>query len=668
MTTFEILNRWAKFTEYDANQNKFNLISSDYIYNRACKNIESLSKGYDPNGVVSSIYAKSVFTSVLKSLKLSVYNVITNKNGLADIENMWEIFNSQCMLDIENSFLDTINSIILKITGKRMLTGNIEETDTDEINGELLNLIFDSVEIVTEELTKCNEDLFKRSGKEIGHITKFSTHIHLFNTLGECLLAIDNAVDGIYLCYIMCNNTSNGYFGFMIKGNGNVIFINERVNEAYAGQHLFSRNARWVENKKLNLFPYKFIIDGAEHDYKGYATKQFIDDEKLDFINLGESAFIPLILAMVLLNNRYSTLDLKDKNLMYTDSLMEVNLKADTSTELSVISKNEIVVRHKEFEPGFTLEEVISGKVAERFDYEHNKDSGKEDLGIFNNCNQLMVDIWGQGFKYDSTATLKKLPVTIQIGSKENIAEAAEFIGSNERMQLEAFRKVRLQLASYIRESIYTEYVKFGGIKGIIDWYKEGISERLPVLGMLAAKATAIKDKTVSFEPKDVKSLKAFTEDSSRVSISQDVRYPIFGNTNYDYAKDIINKETIKEGKRTQKYSCFITGATCSIFVKLSPKNWRDIELLLGKEVPKLLKGWQLDRRTYGNPLLTCTDPISQVGTPVEIMERQFGGRQYYGYDGKSIELFGNTELAPGYNFGIVIGFSKRGLKELLKQ
>lgn len=141
------------------------------------------------------------------------------------------------------------------------------------------------------------------------------------------LISLESAADGIYLCYIAEHGSAAGYFGFYLKSNGNLLSVNERVNEAFAGEHKRSRNARWTDEKKYRLFPYSFIMQFSEHDYKGYATKHIIDEDKLSFMELGSDAYMPLILAMVMLNQKYVGRGLDDLPLIYVDSLMPVNLK-----------------------------------------------------------------------------------------------------------------------------------------------------------------------------------------------------------------------------------------------------------------------------------------------------------------------------------------------------
>lgn len=107
----------------------------------------------------------------------------------------------------------------------------------------------------------------------------------------------------------------------------------------------------------------------SEHDYKGYATKHIIDEDKLSFMELGSDAYMPLILAMVMLNQKYVGRVLDDLPLIYVDSLMPVNLQhiESGSQALMIPSDSAIALSHREFQLDFTPEKVLDGLLADRY-------------------------------------------------------------------------------------------------------------------------------------------------------------------------------------------------------------------------------------------------------------------------------------------------------------
>ena len=328
LDSYAILSQWAKFTNFDPDQKAFNLRSAEHSFHCCNKRIMALNEAFDPSGALSVIFAKNTCRKYFQDKKLSLLEIANNPNELKNALDIWQLFNSPDVVAVEDAYLDAMDKLITQITGTKML-GHVD----NDSNRETLMVAVDKV---VEELDGCHEDLF-RLGGEVQAATRFSTHIHVFEQLSECLLAMETTQDGIYLCYISAENSADGYFGFYLKSNGNLLSVNERVNEAFAGQHKNSRNGRWSEGKKYQLFPYDFIFNFSEHDYKGYAKKHIIDVEKLSFFELGPDAYFPLVLAMVMLNTKYTGRKLDSMPIKMVDSLLDVNLREAMPDRKSVV-------------------------------------------------------------------------------------------------------------------------------------------------------------------------------------------------------------------------------------------------------------------------------------------------------------------------------------------
>lgn len=265
----------------------------------------------------------------------------------------------------------------------------------------------------------------------VWRVTNFSTHIHVFNWLADCLLALEQAEDGMYLCFIRNSDaapdpadnvpgegqqisvshkpgleaTADGYFGFYIKSNGSLLSINERVNESFPGEHKGRRNARYSDAKKYNLFPYNFIFSFRDHDYKGIARTHVIDDDKLAFLKLEPQAYMPLVVAMVMLNHRYAGCSVADMSVKYVDSLLAVNV--DTLTpgkqELMIPATSAIAAVNRGFHLDMTSEGVAEGAYAHELT--HNEDTkGRHytEYGTFPEGENIFVKLYGEGFEHSS--------------------------------------------------------------------------------------------------------------------------------------------------------------------------------------------------------------------------------------------------------------------------
>jgi len=673
ITPIEILKKWTDYSHYDPEQKKFNILSTEYVYHKCNDNIARFME-YEPTGILGIIYAKNCFEKLLEDSRIKAIDIVKNRDALKEEFEMWDIFNSADVKAAEKELLDNISNLISQIVGNKMLGERDLEAEK--------KALFSSVDAVVEELDKCNVDLFLRGGP-IGKITKFDTHIHVFERLAECLLAIEAANDGIYLCYINSGGTSDGYFGFFIKSNGNILFINERVNEAYQGQHKNSRNGRWSEEKKYNLFPYNYIFDFEEHDYKGYASKHLIDVEQLAFFNLKPKAYMPLVLAMVLLNTKYQNADTSKMPIKYVDSLLSVNLAIPTPgiEALMVPENSAIVAVNRSLELQMDTESIMNGEYAKRFS---DKNRHYSERGSFPTEPNIFVELYGEGFKIDTqhlleaNKHLKCLPESTEV--TKDMTPNAEFVGTQARMEVVAYSDVRIQLAEYIRDKMLEEYLAFGGKTGVTEWYDNLLqASKDHILSLCVQKYNAVQEgteKTVkSFEWRNVAGTPLrfidFDMDCKGYPVSSYIRVLPF---NPPHARD-------KWGREDGRYVCPITGNLASMFFVFRFNDWSEIAKVFGEEnIPKIVKGWKSDKtghRGYGNSILDATDAVSRVGTVFENNEIRWNRRLWdsrrwrnsLGWENRDVEP-PKTLLPqdPYFSFDFAVGFSKRGFKTILKK
>lgn len=655
MTAFDVLNQWMKYSQYDPDRKRFNLLDSSYDLHRYNKSIEELVRDYDPTGSLAVLMAKTICESLLQSKKVSLYQVLTDPDYLTETRAIWELFSSPEVKELERQYLDTMDKLIEQVTGHKMMGLR----DDDQARNTLASAIYTVVDQLRIGPGGCNADLFMRGGV-FQPITKFSTHIHVFERLAECLLALETASDGMYLCYISESGTASGYFGFFLKSSGNLLSINERPDEVYIGQHKRSRNARWSESKKYDLFPYQYLFSFEEHDYKGYATKHIIDVDKLSFLNLEPDAYIPLLLGMVMLSQKYAGKTLDDMPLKLVDSLLKVNILSPAREDLAlaVPSTSALVTAHEAFTLDFTPETVLDGSLACRFDDTANPESSYLETGHFRNRNQFMVDMYGKGFTFDPAALLLsnqhlRLKAPGLAGNEEQLPNS-ECVGTPQRLAMQAYLSVRQQLAEYMRDRIYEEYAAFGGLEAVKKWWQAALERHAEdIYKLIAARYQAIQSgEEVSPWPGQ-RCLKPGL--NNRISFSQG-SYPNGEGISPEWVLNYNGGNRI-----APVYHCPITGAKVSLFFTFKLLNWQEMELLLGEEVPKIVKGWQYDGHSCdGNPLLDATDPVEGVGTPFE--KYQSSNHRY----SEHVSAFSLGQAF--FDFRFSVGFSKRGIKQLVKK
>ncbi len=611
---------------------------------------------FDPTGAIAVLYAKQIYMQLCKEQTVSLYDLFTenNKEGLAADREMWNILVSKDVMAAEQQILDTIDAIIAQAGGMKQ----IGERDMKKEKEAL----FDGIAGVVEELTQCKTSLYLKGGP-IGKVKNFSTKIHVFERLAECLLALEQAPDGMYLCYVSCGGTADGYFGFYIKSNGTILSLSERIDEAYPGQHKNSRNGRWSENKKYSLFPYNFVFSYSEYDYLGYAHRHTINDSDLAICNLEPEAYMPLILAMVMTASKFAEIDISDFPVMLVDSLFQRNLDtALPETEALVVPSNSALAAvGRNYRPSITTEDILGTDMAKKL-----SDCNRPftERGTFDTQKNIFVELYGEGFELDASKLLVSDPHLKMLTAEERQQNAdltpnAEFIGSADRMELIAYMQGRQQLAEYIREQMKKEYVAAGGAEGIAAWWKNAMQQNKEKIFQMCARKYLDCQKgecenvSSSFVPPlDAPGLRYVNFEENNKHRYRDfhlVTYPFNA-----FGEDKYGRED------TYKPLCPITGTSTSIVFAFRPDTWEELEQLFG-DVPKILKGWKRQGHWhYGNSILDVTDKVTEVGTPFERDEQQ-RNKSYCGeWDWRQNVGRPQTD----FNFGVA--FSKRGFAKLL--
>ncbi len=650
----KILEHWAEYSNYDSSKTQFNVFSGEYAMHRTGKRIETLFTGYDPDGTISVLYARNAFFRMLKGCKVPLFDVISTPESFAEEREMYAEFTSEYMKELEKRFLSAIDALVLQMTGTKMLPGT--SGDREAAEAERLSELMDAVDNIADCLPACNADLLLRGG-DFQPVRALSRKVERFRSLADCMLSMTSAPDAAYLCYIGTDTDTEGYFGIMLKTNGNLLFVNDRVNEHFIGEHLRARNGRWTEQKKSGLFPYEELVRFSGSDYKGYATRQEFDDDELDLFSLAPKTYLPVVLAVLMLSNYYSENTLGNLEVKYSDRLLPENRSAlcnESQTALATVSNTALAQQHERFSCGFSAEQVLDGSAGTRFDYRTEENHGKSHLehGFFTCTNQDLVELWGKGFELNTDSLLttrtKILPATSPFGQPTE-AECAEYVGTEKAMAMQAYIRAREQLSRHMREAMFEEYVRFGGMQAAKEW--------------LEAAANAAKDRV------ELLALRALDENNEAFLDEMRERGVAIRVVEDSFCQgNIVLNRPVKTtyGSDSGKYLCNVTGNKCSIFVTFGPQSWQGLEYLLETKVPKIIRGWRKNRDYSGNPLLDARDPVNDVGTPFETDERKrnphFVLSGWPGMSDAVKRLSGREATTSGMNFGVSIGFSKRGL------
>jgi len=530
-------------------------------------------------------------------------------------------------------------------------------------------------------------------GGHMQPISRFSPKIHVFSSLGECLLAFEAAPDGMYICYIRSNDSADGYFGFYIKSNGNLLSVHERIDESYPGEHSHHRNHRWVEGKEFALFPYSEVIshsttdkDGKENvkrDYKGYATQYFISEEDIDIFSLGAATYLPLLISMVLLSNKYGDYSTANLPIVYVDSLLPVNLAlpAPGMKALAILSNSLVAKTHAALTLPFGEADIKKGTRLDLLGKKNlNREFAEDFYGYQMDEENIFIHLYADDFQPDMAHLLEsnrhiKQLTSAELATTEECANP-EFVGTEERMATLAYLQGRQQLADHIRKRMFDEYIAFGGKPAVVKWWDTTVIEnKARILEMCLQRYLKGEKYTWKNAKQDgIINCEMHLDCASAPHFSQCAgpTYPLNKYPLYPSGYENRNKAL-----------CPITGQAASHFFLFRIDDWGDIAAIAGgkEKLPKILWGYK-ERGHYGytNTILNIHDPVSLVGTPFEDEERRMNRRlwskdDWWNYNFHHAKNPCNAtipETAMPYSsyvkFHFAVGISKRGMARLLKE
>ena len=562
----------------------------------------------DHNGMMAAIYAKEVFKDFLYGHSVQMYEILSNPHEVEELRRMWAVFTSMEMQHIERVWAGQMKAFVHQAFGFRRL--NIEQ-----------DACIKAIRVVVEELHMGSgtrhEELY-RCGWEFQPIRKVSPRIHVYHYLGECLMDLEQSPDGGYVCYITDDGSTDGYFGFFLKSNGNLLSINERIDEPYPGAHSDLRRSQWLDPEKHRLFPYAAVKGEG-----GLAN--------LGFMNLGPNVYLPMLLAINILSKRYEG-RIPNMPLTYTDALLPINIAAALGGKAENYKHRTIARAHRELDLDLPLEAVLDGSLSCHYIQTEDGSKPQHNYGYFDNQNQMLVDMYGAGFQFDSASLLKS-----DYGSSLDARHRpnGEFVGTKERMELLAYYNVRRQLADYMRQRIHDEYVAFGGLQAVQKWWKDALRRHMDVIQTLA--------------------VRRFIMGNSGQEASIQLPLPIlFAEADDPYAVGVSWDNLLSPDEDTYANVSYLFG--------FHPESWMEMESLIHEELPKIVIGWQAEGHSPRmNHILTVCDPVDLVGTPFEL------GQSACALYRADQSHYGDKIGPAAFNFSFAVGYSKQDMNKLLK-
>lgn len=146
MTIKEVLDEFAKFTQYDPEQTRFNLASANYVFHGAGKDIETLLSGYDPSGALSAMRARDAVMEVAQNTNIPLYGWLTNPEVAQEMQGyatMWQQLNDPKVLEQEDHYLNSMNETLKNSMGIAMIGDRDMEEERKHFLKSTMQVIHD---------------------------------------------------------------------------------------------------------------------------------------------------------------------------------------------------------------------------------------------------------------------------------------------------------------------------------------------------------------------------------------------------------------------------------------------------------------------------------------------------------------------------------------------
>ena len=253
----------------------------------------------------------------------------------------------------------------------------------------------------------------------------------------------------------------------------------------------------------------------------------------------------------------------------------------------------------------------------------------------FPGTNQALVDLWGEGFQLT-----RPLDAPNELGR---------------------YCQARDQLAQYMWRALITEYVRFGAAPAVCAWYDDTVQARREVFIDLAAKAVALRQGKITEPETGFVPLDRLLKDPARAVVVE-------SNEAHGKAPAPATFGSLHVLPAAADFICAVTGEASTVLVKFALGDWRDMELLLGTELPKVLQGWERYRAPIKHRERSRYDAVGMVGSPIEHgVYSNFNNHRDI-CDAAGLNLVQEEQYLSAFNPNIYIGFCEKGIQKVWKK
>ena len=581
MTIFDLINEWFVITDYKKDNTSISLqFHYDYeltAYDIEKRNqfIEKIIDEYKSEELVCCLL-KDIVDRYLESTMISLKDLLESDHSI--FMNFYKDYKTYNV----DSKIKKLSDLLSSFYKNKNLIGEITSNDISKCISEVIE-VFDKLKFY----------VLKSSSLPI-QITnlKYSDELYVYNSLAECSIAMCNFVDGIYLAYIQNGEfSSDGFFTFIMKSNGNIISLNDQLRETYIGQHGVKRqrNANYTQEKSWLIFPYSlFDLDESKKDSKGNPLEYNLkfEDIKIDELNLDDSQRI--YMCMVLMSYKYNNLIFECKNVSYSTKFIADNKLSDcknlVKSDLSLSLVNDYTKFINTLKENKNKEEICS------FNFGENGIIYESTAEEFSYYAKILFNEWFDESMYKSDC--------------KELINPNEFVGSIDEMNKQLVFRTRCDIVESIRKKMIDYLVEK-------DYGREEIKE---YRNMLKTRKDIIYKNLMDDE---------FIKNHNCVRIRNGEKSHYYESCINDKSNFyVLNIEMLSKSKNCNFQDEY---GECNTQLYFDPNSCLDICDLLEiemKDLPKTIRGWTYEsNRSCVNSILNLYNPFETIQNPYKYIQ-----------------------------------------------
>lgn len=564
----ELIDKWLEITNYKKDQKSFKVNFShsydlsEYEIHKRNELILKVMEEYGSEELVACLF-KSLVEQYVKETTVTVYDVLEN-----DFSIFFKFYNDYKAFNIDSKIQNVINILDQFYKNKNLIGSTGVEDVVTAVVG------------VLENIKDLNFVPLHTSGLPITNLNlSYNNEIKVYKSLLECSIEATNFPDGIYIAYITNDGeySSDGFFTYILKSNGNLISINDQLKEEYIGQHtsLRTRNANYINDKSWNIFPYS-LFETSGSDSKGNKTEFSLKEEKPTIENLPLDDSLRIYICMLLITYKYKNQTIAKDLINYSTAI--VNPDNLIESKALVVSNTGLALKQN-------YEQILNMKV-DRTELVNSFEAKKN--WCSENTSRVLFETWFDESMIDE----ETLGCTALINP-------GEFIGTEKELKEQLLFKSKLKVVEKIQNKMinYLQAHDYG-TGDIYTFRKTLLSKKESVMNNIFK---AIINKQFGQLGFNVRfDAPYYDEFWTKRDISI---------TSFNFA---INEEDLRIDNGL-KDDC----GTVNVVIHINCNNYKDLMELTGltiNNLPKTAIGWSRDRNDGGvNTLLDLYDPYQTI-------------------------------------------------------